>query len=156
VTGRPSLLTPELIEIAEEAAAAGGAISTIAAACGVHVDTVTNWTKAHRDGKGSELHEAFFKAIQRGQHQAELRAVRKICEFADSRDAQWWLTHNPRTRQTWSDAAATRREIDRVLGQVAKGILESRLPDDQKSAVMLSIRAQGLQLDDPATDDASS
>ena len=152
--GRPSLLKPELIEVAEEAAAAGGALSTIAAACGVHTETVENWLKAHRNGKGTELHEAFFAAVQRGQHQAELRAVRKICEFADSRDAQWWLTHNPRTRETWSDAAATRREIDRVLGQVAKGILESRLPDDQKQAVMLSIRAQGIQVQEPP--DASS
>jgi transposase-like protein len=152
--GRPSLLTPQLIEVAEEAAAAGGALSTIAAACGVHTETVENWLKAHRNGKGTELHEAFFAAVQRGQHQAELRAVRKICEFADSRDAQWWLTHNPRTRETWSDAAATRREIDRVLGQVAKGILESRLPDDQKAAVMLSIRAQGIQVQEPP--DASS
>ena len=152
--GRPSLLTPRLIDVAEEAAAAGGALSTIAAACGVHTETVENWLKAHRNGKGTELHEAFFAAVQRGQHQAELRAVRKICEFADSRDAQWWLTHNPRTRETWSDAAATRREIDRVLGQVAKGILESRLPDDQKQAVMLSIRAQGIQVQEPP--DASS
>jgi hypothetical protein len=152
--GRPSLLTPQLIEVAEEAAAAGGALSTIAAACGVHFDTVTHWLEVHKKGTGNDLHAAFFQAIQRGQHQAELRAVRKICEFADSRDAQWWLTHNPRTRETWSDAAATRREIDRVLGQVAKGILESRLPDDQKQAVMLSIRAQGIQVQEPP--DASS
>ena len=56
------------------------------------------------------------------------------------------LTHHPLIRDSWSDAAATRREIDRVLGQVAKGILESRLPDDQKAAVMLSIRAQGVHV----------
>jgi RecG-like helicase len=59
------------------------------------------------------------------------------------------LTHHPLIRDSWSDAAATRREIDRVLGQVAKGILESRLPDDQKAAVMLSIRAQGVQVLEP-------
>lgn len=141
--GRPSKLTPDLIDVAAEAAAAGGALTTIAAACGVHTDTVENWIKAHTSGNGSELHAAFFTAIQKGQHQAELRAVRKICEFADSRDAQWWLTHNPRTRNTWSDAAATRRELDKLLASVAQGVANSGLSPEQQQAVVLSMQAAG-------------
>lgn len=142
--GQPTKLKPELIDIAAEAAAAGGALSTIAAACGVHTDTVENWLKAHREGRGTELHEAFFTAIKKGQHQAELRAVRKICEFADSRDAQWWLTHNPRTRETWSDAAADRRAERKTMASVIEAIAATAMPPDLERTLLLNLQARGL------------
>jgi len=150
--GRPTKLTPKLIERASAAANAGGALPTIATACGVHIDTVTMWLRDARNGKGGELHMAFLRAIQEGQHQAELRALSKITAFEDSRDAQWWLTHHPRTRDTWSDAAATRRAVEQVLTGVAKGLSESGLTPDQQQAAILAMRANGVGVTDASSD----
>jgi hypothetical protein len=46
----------------------------------------------------------------------------------------------------YSDAAALRREQQRVLGLVADGILASRLTDAQKQEVILCIKARGAGL----------
>jgi transposase-like protein len=150
--GRPSKLTPEVVELAREAASAGGAWTTIAAACNVQEETVRLWVREAKAGREDGLYQAFLTAINEGRHQAELKALRKITAFDDSRDAQWWLTHHPSTRDTWSDAAATRREVDRVLSMVAKGVSESGLPPDQQRAVLLSIRANGAGVNDAADD----
>jgi transposase-like protein len=149
--GRPSKITSEVIELAREAASAGGAWSTIAAACNVHEETVRLWIREAKAGREDGLYQAFLTAINEGRHQAELKALRKITAFDDSRDAQWWLTHHPGTRDTWSDAAATRREVDRVIGMVATGVANSGLTPEQKQAVLLSIRASGVGLDDAET-----
>lgn len=150
--GRPTLLTPEIVEKARIASASGGTLQTIANACGVHLETVRNWLRQGATDDASDLQLSFLTAIQEGRHSAELRALQKITAFEDSRDAQWFLTHHPQCRDTWSDAAATRREVERVLGQVAQGIAASGLTTEQQQAVLLSMRAAGVGVKDAADD----
>jgi len=152
LTGRPSLLTPELVEIAGEIAEAGGAVPTIARACNVSVRTIDNWLKVARDGNGNELQNAFLQAIQSGTVLAERRAIKKILDAEDPRNAQWFLTHHPMLRDTWSDAAAERRAATTVLTAVVKALDTAGLPPDQRQSVLLNIQAQGLAL--PASDAA--
>jgi transposase-like protein len=148
-----------MIPLAQELAAEGFSMATIAARLGVGRSTVWDWLQTARSGKGNDLQNRFLDAIQSGAGNVEkkcLGALARALASEECRDstpaATWMLTHHPLIRDSWSDAAATRREIDRVLGQVAKGILESRLPDDQKAAVMLSIRAQGVHVLEPEGD----
>lgn len=149
-----------MIPLAHELAAEGFSMATIASKLGVGRSTVWDWLQTAKSGKGTDLQNRFLDAIQSGAGNVEkkcLSALARALNSDECRDstpaATWMLTHHPLIRDSWSDAAATRREIDRVLGQVAKGIHESRLPDDQKQAVLLSIKAQGIQVQEP--DDAS-
>lgn len=143
MTGRPSLLTPEMVRIAGEVAATGGAIPTIANACGVSVPTVKNWM---RQGKEQQSPEsiAFLSAIQDGTHIAEIEAIKKICTSRDPRDAQWWLTHHPTTRETWSDAAADRRAERKTMATVLEAMAAAGLPADLEQALILQMQARGL------------
>lgn len=142
--GRPSTLTAEHVEIARTVAEQGGALSTVATACNTPLRTVQSWLTQAKAGEGSELHQAFLRAIQEGQHVAEIRALQIITGSLDPRDAQWWLTHNPSTRDTWSDAAAERRAVQRTLGSVVAAIEAADLSDDQRTRLLLNLQAQGL------------
>lgn len=146
--GRPSTLTPEHVEIARSVTEQGGALSTVASACGTPLRTVQSWLTQAKAGEGSDLHQAFLRAIQEGHHEAEIRALKIITGSKDPRDAQWWLTHNPTTRDTWSDAAAERRAVQRTLGNVVAAIESANLPDDQRTRLLLNLQAQGLGVPD--------
>lgn len=56
----------------------------------------------------------------------------------------WLLTHNPLTREHWSDAAAERRAIQRTLGTVVAAIETADLTDEQRTRLLLNLQAQGL------------
>ena len=132
-----------MVRIAGEVAAAGGAIPTIADACGVSVPTVKNWM---RQGKEQQSPEsiAFLSAIQEGTHTAEIEAIKKVCASRDPRDAQWWLTHHPRTRETWSDAAADRRAERKTMATVLEAVAAVDLPAELEHALLLQMQARGL------------
>ena len=147
--GRPSKLTAEHVEIAREVSAKGGAITTVARACGTPVRTVNGWIRKAKDGEGSSLHQDFWQAIQDGQHKAEIRAIGVITGSDDPRSAQWWLTHHPSTRDTWSDAAAERRAVTAAMQPVIKAL--ASLPPEQRQALILAIEAEGGRL--PEVDD---
>lgn len=142
--GRPSKLTQEHVDIAREVSAKGGAIATVARACGTPIRTVNNWIRKAKDGDGSSLHEAFWQAIQDGQHKAEIRAIGVITGSDDPRSAQWWLTHHPSTRDTWSDAAAERRAVTAAMQPVIKAL--ATLPPEQRQSLILAIEAEGGRL----------
>jgi hypothetical protein len=142
--GRPSTLTPEHVEIARSVTEQGGALATVARACQTPLRTVQSWLTQAKAGEGSDLHQAFLRAIQEGQHTAEIKALQIITGSLDPRDAQWWLTHNPSTRETWSDAAAERRAVGQCLSQVVAAIEAAGLPDDQRTRLLLNLQAQGL------------
>ena len=142
--GRPSTLTPEHVEIARRVSETGGALATVATACRTPLRTVQHWIEKAKDGTGSELHDAFWRAIQDGHHEAEIRAIARITESMDPRDAQWWLTHHPATRDTWSDAAATRREVQATLQTVVQAIQGSDLTPEQQDHLLLRMQAAGL------------
>jgi DNA-directed RNA polymerase specialized sigma24 family protein len=142
--GRPTKLTAEHVEIARRVSSKGGAVSTVAAACNMPLSTVRLWMQRAKEGTGSELDNAFLDAIQEGRGKAELRAIERITAFDDSRDAQWWLTHHPTTRDTWSDAAAERRAVNAALAPVAKAL--AALPPEQRQNFILAIQAEGGSL----------
>jgi hypothetical protein len=142
--GRPSTLTAEHVEIARAVTEAGGALTTVATACKTPLRTVQSWLTQAKAGEGSELHQAFLRAIQEGQHAAEIRALKTITGSLDPRDAQWWLTHNPSTRDTWSDAAAERRAVQRTLADVVQAIDATGLTDEQRTRLLLTMQAQGI------------
>lgn len=142
--GRPSTLTPELVEIAYSVSEKGGALATVARACNTPLSTVKLWMQRAKDGTGSELDNAFLAAIQKGRHKAEIRAISIVTGSEDPRDAQWWLTHNPTTRDTWSDAAAERRAVQRTLAAVVDAIDAAGLAEEQRTRLLLTLQAQGL------------
>jgi DNA-directed RNA polymerase specialized sigma24 family protein len=127
-------------------------VPTVARACNVSTRTVESWLKTARDGNGNELQNAFLRAIQSGISAAEKKAIKKILDAEDPRNAQWFLTHHPMLRDTWSDAAAERRAATTVLTAVVKALDTAGLPPDQRQSVLLNIQAQGLAL--PASDAA--
>ena len=148
-----------MIPLAQELAAEGFSMATIAARLGVGRSTVWDWLQTAKSGKGNDLQNRFLDAIQSGAGNVEkkcLSALARALGSDECRDstpaATWMLTHHPLIRDSWSDAAATRREIDRVLGQVAKGIAESGLPLEQQQALILSIRANGVGVGDGTAD----
>jgi hypothetical protein len=132
------------VDIAYEVSAKGGALETVATACKTPLSTVKLWMQRAREGKGSDLDNAFLTAIQEGRHKAEIRAIGIVTGSEDPRDAQWWLTHHPRTRDTWSDAAAERRAIQRTLTGVVAAIDAAGLADEQRTRLLLTLQAQGL------------
>lgn len=140
-----------MISKAQDLAAMGCSAPAIAAELGVNRSTVWHWLKKGRDGTGSDLHARFSDAIEKGTALVEKRclsALARALQSDECRDstpaAQWMLTHHPKCRDNWSDAAATRREVERVLGQVAQGISSSGLSSEQQQAVLLSMRAAGV------------
>lgn len=133
-----------MVDIALDVAEKGGALATVARACRTPLRTVQNWIEKAKSGTGSDLHDAFWHAIQEGRHRAEIRAISIITGSEDPRDAQWWLTHNPTTRDTWSDAAAERRAVAAAMAPVAKAL--QTLPPEQRESLILAIEAEGGRL----------
>lgn len=148
--GRPSTITHEHVEIARVVSSKGGALATVARACGTSLTSVKRWIQTAKEGLGSDLHADFWAAIQEGQHQAEIRALGIITGSEEPRDAQWWLTHHPTTRNTWSDAAAERRAVNAALAPVAKAL--AALPPEQRQNLILAIQAEGGSLPEPDHD----
>jgi hypothetical protein len=141
-------ITPDRIARAEELAAEGLPQTSIAAGLGVSYRTFLKWVDLGKNGTGDDSHSAIFQAIQRGTLRGEqqlLGFIRAKAAEGESRDAQWLLTHSPRWRNTWSDAAATRREVQRTVSEVVAAIESAPgLTDDQRRAVLLSISARGI------------
>lgn len=149
MAGRPSTITAQHVEIALRVTEQGGALATVARACQVPLRTVEHWVEKAKKGTGSDLQNDFWRAIQTGRSHAEIRALRIVTGSEDPRDAQWWLTHNPTTRDTWSDAAAERRAVAAAMQPVAKAL--ATLPPEQRQSLILTIRAEGGDL--PEADD---
>ena len=147
--GRPSTLTADLVDIAYSVSEKGGALTTVARACKTPLSTVKLWMKRAREGSGSDLDNAFLAAIEEGRHKAEIRAIGIITGSEDPRSAQWWLTHNPVTRETWSDAAAERRAVAAAMAPVSKAL--ATLAPEQRLSLILAIEAEGGRL--PELDD---
>ena len=147
--GRPPSITPEHVEIAFNVSSKGGALATVARACNTPLSTVKLWMQRARQGTGSDLDNAFLAAIQKGQHQAEIKALAIITGSQEPRDAQWWLTHHPTTRDTWSDAAAERRTERKTVGTVLEAVAAAGLPADLERNLLLQMQARGLGAPQP-------
>lgn len=133
VTSRRKL-HPETIPRAQELAAMGLPLASIAAALGVHRSTLAEWRATE---------PALADAIHRGHHEGEAALVRRL-HAGDERSAQWLLTHSPQWRNSWSDAAALRRELQRHAGKFMAALQASNLPPELERQILLNCAAQGL------------
>jgi transposase-like protein len=121
---------------------------SIGRACGVTAPALYGWLKAAREGTGDQLEIRLLHTIQEAHTKGEARLVKRLQQLADDGDAKactWMLSHGP-ARESWSDAAAVRREVSRVLGLVADGIQSSRLTPEQQQEVILAMRCRGVGL----------
>jgi hypothetical protein len=158
VAGRPTKLTPQAVETARKLSALGCSVPTIAQEIGTSAVSVYDWIKKG-EAQFSPLHVQFLNAIQSGTGKVEeicLNALARALHSDECRDstpaAQWMLTHHPKLRDRWSDAAATRRAVEQVLTGVAKGLNESGLTPEQQQAAILAMRANGVGVTDASSD----
>lgn len=136
-------LNSDLIARAARLAALGWPQRNIAEACGVAEQTFSTWLTNGQSDEATEAESELCEAIREAYVQGEAAMVQKIAE-GDSRDAQWLLTHSPRWRNTWSDAAATRREVGSVLATVVQVVQQSDLTPEQQDHLLLRMQAAGL------------
>lgn len=136
-------LNQDLIAKAARYAALGWSQRSIAEACGVSEQQFCEWLGNAKKEDATELEVELSEAIQEAALTGEEALVRKIAE-GDNRDAQWLLTHSPRWRNTWSDAAALRREVGSVLATVVQVVQQSDLTPEQQDHLLLRMQAAGL------------
>lgn len=137
------ILDKALIKKAARLAALGWSQRAIAQACNVAEETFCRWLKAGRLESGTDLERQLCQSIQEALTAGEENLVAKIRD-GDTRDAQWLLTHSARWRDRWSDAAATRREVNNVLTNVVQIIQQSELTQEQRDHLLLQMHAAGL------------
>jgi len=136
-------LNAQLIQKAGKLAALGWSQRNIAEACGVTEEILSIWLSNAKGDNPTDLELQLFQAIQEAAAAGEEALVTKIAN-GDTRDAQWLLTHSARWRDSWSDAAATRREINSVLATVVQVVQQSDLTPDQQDHLLLRMQAAGL------------
>lgn len=136
-------LNAQLIRKAGKLAALGWSQRNIAEACGVTEEILSIWLSNAKGDNPTDLELQLFQAIQEAAAAGEEALVTKIAN-GDTRDAQWLLTHSARWRDRWSDAAATRREINSVLATVVQVVQQSDLTPDQQDHLLLRMQAAGL------------
>lgn len=136
-------LNAQLIDKAGRLAALGWSQKAIAEACGVTEEIFRVWLNNAQSDNPTELELGLFGAMQDAATAGEEALVSKIAN-GDTRDAQWLLTHSARWRDRWSDAAATRREVNNVLATVVSIIQQSKLSPDQQDQLLLQMQAAGL------------
>lgn len=136
-------LNANLIEKAGKLAALGWSQRAIAEACGVTEEIFCIWLGNAKGDSPTELELQLFQAIQDAATAGEEALVAKIAQ-GDTRDAQWLLTHSARWRERWSDAAATRRELNNLLAAVVQVVQQSELTPEQQDHLLLRMQAAGL------------
>jgi transposase-like protein len=145
-------ITPKHIALAEQLASEGLPLKSIAAGLGICEQTFYDWRNAARNGTGDSSNTELFEAIQRGSLRGEqqlLSFIRAKAAQGEDRAAQWLLTRSPRWRDSWSDAAAVRREVQRILSEVVSTIEDNpSLSEAQRQQLLLSLAARGLHAPD--------
>ena len=136
-------LNAQLIKKAARLAALGWSQRAMAEACGVTEEIFSIWLSNAKGDAPTDLEVQLLQAIQDAAVAGEQALAAKIAE-GDTRDAQWLLTHCARWRDNWSDAAATRREVMNVLGNVVQIIQTSELTPEQQDHLLLRMQAAGL------------
>lgn len=119
--------------------------TSIAAAIGVDVRTVHDWLDKGKSKTATPLQLQFSQAIHGSMAEGERTLTRKI-SGGDSKDAAWLLTHSPFFREQWSDAAATRREVQKAMNSVVQAIEASSLTADQRIELFTRLGASGMEL----------
>jgi hypothetical protein len=136
-------LNAALIEKAGRLAALGWPYKDIAEACGVSYEALHFWLVNAKGESPTELELQLLHVMQEALWAGAEQQVAKIAA-GDTKDAQWLLTHSPRWRETWSDAAATRREVMNTLAAVVQVVQQSDLTPEQQDHLLLRMQAAGL------------
>jgi hypothetical protein len=93
--GRPSKLTPEVIERICEALRAGNFIEPSCEYAGVSHESYFKWMRRANDDDASPLHLQFKESVTRARSTAEIRNVAMIQRAAQQPNhwtaAAWWL-----------------------------------------------------------------
>jgi transposase len=142
--GRPTKLTPELIDRAAEVAAECPSYTAIANVCGVSRQVVALWIERGKTDQGTELEKQFSGAILEQITASEKRLAIKLAT-GEPKDAAWLLTHSPFFRDEWSDASAARREVQKAMANVAQAIEASSLSPEQRLELFTRLGATGLE-----------
>lgn len=145
--GRPSLLTPELVARAREIAAEGLPVALIADRLEIGRRTAHTWIQ-NADEKGEDSLEYQFRQAIFLSDAEEcsnlLSGLRKSANDGNPWSATWLLTHHPRLRDHFSDAAAERRTERKTMATVLEAVAAVELPAELEQALLLQMQARGL------------
>lgn len=147
--GRPSKLTPELIQRAKDLASLGLPLALMAARLGVGRATASTWIK-NADKLGEDSLEYQFREViniadaeRAGNILSGLNKL-ATAETPNFFAATWILTHHPRLRDHFSDAAAERKTERKTVSTVLEAISATGLPSDLEQSLLLQMQARGL------------
>jgi len=152
--GRPSKLTTELVTKARQEAANGLPLALIADRLGIGRRTAQTWIRDAEIKGEDSLEYQFRRAIFIADAEECKNLVTCLRDAAlppegSKKDpnvwaATWLLTHHPRLRDHFSDAAAERRVERKTLAQVVDAIASAGLTPGDERRVLLQIQARGL------------
>ena len=167
--GRPSKLTTELVTKAKQEAAHGLPLALIADRLGIGRRTAQTWIRDAQIKGEDSLEYQFRRAIFMADAEECKNLVTCLRDAAlpppppegqeggKRKDpniwaATWLLTHHPRLRDHFSDAAAERRTERKTIATVVDAIAAAGLAPDDERRVLLQIQARGLgtPADEPA------
>lgn len=147
--GRPSKLTEELLAEVEKLCARGLPDSMVRAVADVSDRTWRRWLEDAETAEPDSLLYRFRRATQSGVAKINNRYLGYLHDQAENGNVNaitWYLTHHPKLREVWSDAAAERRAVQQTLSTVVAGIDAAGLTDEQRTRLLLTLQAQGLGL----------
>lgn len=136
---RHRAITPEQVARAGQLAAGGLPLVTVASALGVERTTLWRWCRDPAAAGPCNV----CNVIRGGQAAALETLVGRIYA-GTAADARWLLTHAPAWRETWSDAAHSRRLIRQTLADVVQVIRRSDLTLEQQELLLLAMAAAGI------------
>lgn len=145
--GRPSTLTDEVLAKVQQMADLGLPHGLMPSRLGVPGSTWDRWIKKGRESDGSTNEGKLWGIINRGASklaESYLQSLHGQAEIGNINAITWLLTHHPILRDQFSDAAATRREVQATLQTVVQAIQGSDLTPEQKDHLLLRMQAAGL------------
>ena len=154
--GRPSKLTTELVAKAKLEAGHGFPVALIADRLGIGRSTASRWIQ-NADEKGEDSLEYQFREaifLADAEKCQNLLSGLQVAAVGDPANgiapnawaATWLLTHHPRLRDHFSDAAAERRTERKTIAAVVDAIAAAGLTPEDESRVLLQINARGLEM----------
>jgi hypothetical protein len=150
--GRPTKLTEDLLVEVEKLCSRGLPDCMVRAVADVSDRTWKRWLEAAETAEPDSLHYRFRRITQSGVAKVNSRYLGYLHEQAENGNVNaitWYLTHHPKLREVWSDAAAERRAVAAAMAPVSKAL--ATLPPEQRLSLVLAIEAEGGRL--PEADD---
>ena len=147
-------IDPRFLATADRLASAGLSLRDIAAGLKVSNSWLHARLSAAKAGTGTPEDADLLDCIQGAQMRGQMSLVESLIKNAkegDSRAATWLLSHAPSTRGRWSEAAAVRRESERLMGVVGGVVQDAKqrgwITPDAERLLLLSLGAAGLRME---------